>query len=45
MPIAELLDKKEDSKATKNFLKNSIQSKDSIAAVTDLKPSYDKIMG
>lgn len=44
MPIAELLDKKEDSKATKNFLKNSIQSKDSIAIVTDLKPSYDKIM-
>jgi len=44
MPIAELLAKKEDSKTTKNFLKNSIQPKDSIAIVTDLKPSYDKIM-
>ena len=44
IPIAELLAKKEDSKTTKNFLKNSIQPKDSIAIVTDLKPSYDKIM-
>ena len=44
MPIAELLAKKEDSKTTKNFLKNSIQPKDCIAIGTDLKPSYDKIM-
>ena len=44
IPIAELLAKKEDSKTTKNFIKNSIQPKDSIAIVTDLKPSYDKIM-
>ena len=44
MPIAELLAKKEDSKTTKNFLKDSIQPKDCIAIVTDLKPSYDKIM-
>jgi len=44
MSIAELLAKKEDSKTTKNFLKNRIQPKDCIAIVTDLKPSYDKIM-
>ena len=44
IPIAELLAKKEDSKTTKNFLKISIQPKDSIAIVMDLKPSYDKIM-
>ena len=44
MPVAELLAEKEDSKTTKNFIKNSIQPKDSIAIVTDLKPSYDKIM-
>jgi hypothetical protein len=44
MPIAELLAKKEDSKTTKNFIKNSIQPKDCIAIVTDLKPSYEKIM-
>ena len=45
MPIEELLTKKEDSETTKNFLKNSIQSKDRITIVTDLKPSYDNIMG
>ena len=44
MPIAELLTKTEDSKTIKNFIKNSIQPKDIIAIVTDLKPSYDKIM-
>ena len=44
IPIAELLAKKEDFKTTKNFLKISIQPKDSIAIVMDLKPSYDKIM-
>ena len=42
--IAELLAKKEDSKTTKNFLKNSTQPKDCIAIVTDLKPSHNKIM-
>lgn len=44
MPIAELLAKKEDSETTKNFIKLSIQPKDTIAIVTDLKPSYNKIM-
>lgn len=44
IPIAELLAKKEDFKRTKNFFKISIQPKDSIAIVMDLKPSYDKIM-
>ena len=44
IPIAEPLAKKEDSKTTKNFLKISIQPKDSIDIVTDLKLTYDKIM-
>ena len=44
IPIAEPLAKKEDSKTTKNFLKISIQPKDSIDIVTDLKPTYDKII-
>ncbi|MDO5815844.1 MAG: hypothetical protein Q4Q18_09405 [Methanobrevibacter sp.] len=35
--------KKEVSKNIKNFLKNSIQPKDCIAIVSDLKPSYDFI--
>ncbi len=43
MPIAELLAKKEDSKTTKYFLKNSIQPKDCITIVSDLKSSYDFI--
>jgi len=42
--IVELLAKKEDSKTTKNFIKNSIQPKDCIAILIDLKSSYDKIM-
>ena len=45
MPIAELLAKKEDSKTTKNFIKNSIQPKDCIAIIMDLKPIYGEIMG
>ena len=36
--------KKKIQKQLKIFLKNSIQPKDRIAIVTDLKPSYDKIM-
>ena len=44
MPIAELINEKEDSATTKNFIKNSIKATESIAIVTDLKPGYDKIM-
>ena len=44
IPIAEILAKNEESETTKNFLKNSIEPKDRIVIVTDLKPSYDKIM-
>ena len=42
IPIAELLAKKKIQKQQKNSLKLSIQPKDSITIVTDLKPSYDK---
>ena len=44
MSIAELLAKNEDSKTTKNLIKNGIQQKNATDTVSDLKPIYDKIM-
>ena len=43
-PLAEAIEEKENYKTIKDFINKSISPKDSIAIVTDDRPSYEKIM-
>lgn len=44
VPVAELFSDNEDSKTIKNFIEKTIPEHQRIGIVTDLKPSYNKIM-